>query len=67
MMSPTPMGLAAIALDAQGLLYVADMNGRILRLDPATGNQSDYATFPTNSMTSFTAMPDDIAFDWQGN
>jgi len=43
MMSPTPMGLAAIALDAQGLLYVADMNGRILRLDPATGNQSDYA------------------------
>ncbi len=67
MMSPTPMGLAAIALDAQGLMYVADMNGRILRLDPATGDQSDYATFPTNSMTSFTAMPDGIAFDGQGN
>src|SRR5207244_11211552 len=57
MMSPTPMGLAAIALDAQGLLYVADMNGRILRLDPATGNQSASATFPPTSMTSLTAMP----------
>ena len=67
MMSPTPMGLAAIALDKRGLLYVADMNGRILRVDPVTGAQKDYATFPTNSMTSLTAMPDGIAFDKRGN
>ena len=58
MMSPTVMGLAAIALDAEGRLYVADMNGRILRVNPITGHQSDYATFPTNSKTSLTAMPD---------
>ena len=67
MMSPTPMGLAAIALDRRGRLYVADMNGRILRVDPVTGAQKDYATFPTNSMTSLTAMPDGIAFDRHGN
>src|SRR5947208_1632573 len=32
-----------------------------------TGAQKDYATFPTNSMTSLTAMPDGIAFDKRGN
>src|SRR5207244_13407975 len=48
MMSPTPMGLAAIALDAQGLMYVADMNVSILRVDPASVNKRDYTTFPTH-------------------
>jgi hypothetical protein len=43
------------------------MNGRIIRVNPVTGAQSDYATFPTNSMTSLTEMPDGIAFDKKGN
>jgi len=66
MMSPAIMGLAAMVQDAQGRLYVADMNGRIVRVDPVTGAQSDYATFPTNSMTSLSEMPDGIAFDRRG-
>ena len=67
MMSPAIMGLAAMALDAEGRLYVADMNGRIVRVDPKTGAQSDYATFPTNTMTSVSNMPAGIAFDDEGD
>src|SRR4051794_2087444 len=67
MMSPTVMGLAAMALDAHGRLYVADMNGRIVRVDPETGDQTDYAMFPTSSATSLSEMPDGIAFDKRGN
>src|SRR5438876_2697258 len=33
------MGLMGMALDAQGRLYIADMNGRILRVNPRTGSQ----------------------------
>src|SRR5438093_7428204 len=33
------MGLLGMALDAQGRLYTADMNGRVLRVDPRTGAQ----------------------------
>src|SRR5438552_15441236 len=67
MMSPAIMGLAAMALDAEGRLYVADMNGRIVRVDPKTGAQSDYATFPTNTMTSVSNMPAGLPFDDEGD
>lgn len=40
-------GVLAMAFDAAGLLYVVDRNpGRILRIDPSTGDQSVYATVP---------------------
>lgn len=61
-----PMGLAGIALDAAGRLYVADMNGRIVRVDPRTGAQDVYATFPTNTYTSLTDMPTFLAFTRDG-
>jgi sugar lactone lactonase YvrE len=66
MMPAAVMGLAGIALDAEGRLYVADMNGRIVRVDPLTGAQEDYATFPTDSDTSFTAMPAMLTFGDDG-
>src|SRR5207247_5416108 len=31
------MGLQGMALDSQGRIYAADMNGRIVRVDPRTG------------------------------
>jgi DNA-binding beta-propeller fold protein YncE len=61
------MGLAGIAQDAEGRLYVADMNGRIMRVDPRTGGQSVYATFPTGTYTSFTDMPVFLAFTADGS
>lgn len=40
-------GLLAIAFDAAGRLYVVDRNpGRLVRIDPATGEQITYATIP---------------------
>ena len=51
------MGLAGIALDARGRLYVADMNGQVLRVNPKTNAVSTYATIPTSTSTSFTSMP----------
>ncbi len=40
-------GLTGIALDAAGRLYVTDVNpARVLRIDPATGAQTTYATLP---------------------
>lgn len=39
-------GILAMAFDADGVLYIADRNpGRIVTLDPATGEQDTYATF----------------------
>ena len=61
------MGLLGMALDAQGLLYVADMNGRVDRVDPRTGAQEVYATIPTSTDTSFTDMPGFVAFGGDGN
>ena len=61
------MGLLGMALDTQGRLYVADMNGRVLRVDPATGLQDVYGTIPTNTDTSFTDMPGFVVFDAAGN
>jgi hypothetical protein len=52
------MGLAGIALDSSGRLYIADMNGRgVLRLDPRTNAISLYGSVPTSTSTSLTAMP----------
>src|SRR5436309_2541270 len=51
------MGLAGIALDAQGRMYVADMNGQVLRIDPKTNAITTYATVPTSTSTSLTSMP----------
>src|SRR5207247_10623484 len=50
------MGLQGMALDSQGRIYAADMNGRIVRVDPRTGAQDVYATIPTSTDTSFTDM-----------
>jgi len=61
------MGLLGMALDAQGRLYIADMNGRVLRVDPATGTQDVYGTIPTNTDTSLTDMPGFVVFDAAGN
>ena len=51
------MGLAGIALDSVGRMYIADMNGQVLRVDPKTNASTTYATVPTSSSTSLTAMP----------
>src|SRR5438046_1332297 len=51
------MGLLGMDLDSQGRIYAADMNGRIVRVDPRTGAQQVYATIPTSTDTSFTDMP----------
>src|SRR5437870_6206403 len=61
------MGLLGMALDAQGRIYAADMNGRIVRVDPRTGAQDVYATIPTSTDTSFTDMPGFPVFGRDGN
>src|SRR5213594_1958110 len=61
------MGLLGMALDAQGRLYAADMNGRVVRVDPRTGSREVYATIPTSTDTSFTDMPGFVAFGPDGN
>ena len=60
------MGLSGMAIDARGFLYVVDMNARVLRIDPRTGAQDVYATFPAGAGGPFTSMPLDIAFDARG-
>src|SRR2546428_3814940 len=61
------MVLLGMALDAQGRIYAADMNGRIVRVDPRTGAQQVYATIPTSTNTSFTDMPGFPVFGRDGN
>src|SRR2546423_13443626 len=61
------MGLLGMALDAQGRLYAADMNGRVVRVDPRTAAQEVYATIPTSTDTSFTDMPGFPVFGRDGN
>jgi sugar lactone lactonase YvrE len=51
------MGLAGIALDSEGRMYIADMNGQVLRVDPTTNATTTYAAVPTSTSTSLTAMP----------
>jgi outer membrane protein assembly factor BamB len=65
--SPAAMGLAIMDVDAQHRLYVADMNGRILRVNPRTGEQTVYATFPTDTRIGVVGMPTGICFDADGN
>jgi hypothetical protein len=62
-----PMGLAGMAQDAAGRLYVADMNGRVDRVDPRTGASETYATIPTGADTSLPDMPAFVTFDKGGN
>jgi outer membrane protein assembly factor BamB len=66
-LSVQTMGLMGMALDAEGRIYAADMNGRVVRVDPDTGAQDVYATIPTSTYTSFTSMPAFVAFDRDGN
>lgn len=61
-----PMGLAGMALDADGRIYAADMNGRVDRVDPRTGAQEVYATIPTGANTSIPDMPTFVVFDRAG-
>src|SRR4051812_26077548 len=62
------MGLAGIALDSSGRLYIADMNGRgVLRLDPRTNAISLYGSVPTSTSTSLTAMPTFEVFGRDGS
>src|SRR4051794_7547451 len=61
------MGLAGIALDAAGRQYIADMNGRVVRLDPRDGRSETYASVPTSTETSFTDMPTFDAFGPDGS
>jgi len=65
--SAQTMGLLGMALDARGRLYIADMNGRVLRVDPSTGVQDVYGMIPTNTDTSVTDMPGFVVFDVAGN
>ena len=72
-------GIAGIALDGNGRLYIAGQQG-LMRLDPATGTQSLYATFPnlppcvpllpgpcSPTLVDRAAFPNDVAFDAAGN
>ena len=77
---PVLMALAGMARDAQGRLYVVDMNGRILRTTvsspggrrtaevyatiPSHGNGAAYIPWPAGTGMS---MPLDITFDAAGN
>ena len=62
------MGLAGIALDSSGRLYIADMDGQgVLRLDPRTNAISLYGSVPTSTSTSLTAMPTFEAFGPDGS
>ncbi len=51
------MGLAGMVLDAKGRVYIADMNGQVDRVDPATNAVTVYGAIPTSTSTSFTSMP----------
>ena len=62
------MGLAGMAFDGKGRLYIADMNGRVLRAHLGTKKWEVYATIPLWSTgEALTDMPFDVAFDRSGN
>lgn len=60
------MALYGLAFDASERLYVVDMNGALVRIDPRTGRQETYAWFPPEVM-SITTMPVTPVFDAAGN
>jgi sugar lactone lactonase YvrE len=76
-------GILFMAFDASGRLYVLDRNPpRMIRIDPATGAQETYATFPdvvscsgpripenqcSEALTNLAPFPDYFAFDADGN
>jgi sugar lactone lactonase YvrE len=63
------MGLTGMAKDAEGRLYVVDMNGRILRTTVDKRRWEVYATLPTHGIGMWPAgtMPMDMVFDSDGN
>jgi sugar lactone lactonase YvrE len=63
------MGLTGMAKDAEGRLYVVDMNGRILRTKADKASWEVYAALPTHGVGMWPAgtMPMDIVFDSDGN
>lgn len=61
------MGLTGMAKDAQGRLYVVDMNGRILRTTAGKRSWEVYAALPTHGMWPAGTMPLDMVFDGDGN
>jgi sugar lactone lactonase YvrE len=65
------MGLFGVAFDGSRRMYVADMNGRILRYaltpNPAKPKVWAQATPPWEQMGWYGAMWNDIAFDRRGN
>ncbi len=61
------MGLTGMAKDAEGRLYVVDMNGRILRTTPGKRIWEVYAALPTHGMWPAGTMPMDMVFDGDGN
>lgn len=77
----TGQGIAGIALDHDGVLYIVDQApSRIITLDPRTGEQSLYAELPdvpvcsgmpdgtcTLSKTDRPAQPINLCFDPEGN
>jgi streptogramin lyase len=65
MMEATAMTLMDVAVDAAGRAYVVDMNGRVLRVDPRTGDQELYAEFPA-AVAGAATMPFGLAFDRSG-
>jgi sugar lactone lactonase YvrE len=65
-------GLTGIALDAAGRLYITDVApARVIRLDPATGAQTRYATIPDFAEGSTTGnrppLPNGAAFGPDGS
>jgi sugar lactone lactonase YvrE len=61
------MGLTGMAKDAEGRLYVVDMNGRILRTTAGKRSWEVYAALPTHGMWPAGTMPLDMVFDGDGN
>jgi sugar lactone lactonase YvrE len=59
------MALYGVAVDAGRRAYVVDMNGRIIRIDPVSGAQEVYATFP-GAAGGLSTMPFDLVFDDAG-
>lgn len=74
-------GLVGMGMDADGLIYVIDRHPyRVITIDPATGEQNDYATFRdvetclplltqeecAESLLKRNSLPDDLTFAEDG-
>lgn len=65
MMPASVMALYGVSGGPDGRVYVADMNGRVLRIDLNSGSQDVYSEFPS-AVGGMTTMPFDIVFDDAG-